>query len=443
MALKTKFRRKSKLCKQILVAFLIAALILAGTSNKIFSIGAFVLCCCVLVKEKDFGIQLLFFIMPMAGIFKIRAGGTSLFTYIEILYVLYAFVSQKLAITKVDVGIIILAQAMMAAELISGTVAIQSTIKVLINLLLLEIFMQKLRTQNIRQLYLWFIAGVLTSSFMGLCDSSIFPINRYVTAGYAEVNGYGSVINRFTGLTSDPNFYTVNVIVALCLVVVLYKQDVLTVLQAGSIIGVFSVFAGMTGSKSALLMLGIVMIFFLIACFQKKQYGVVLIFGIVAVLGVAALFSGRIEAFSGTLERLEHSTHSLDNLTTGRISIWEAYFEYFGMHPWITIIGNGVGIDLLLGYGWAAHNTYIDCIYQLGIIGTVIYCLVLASIMKKEKKPFKRNALNYSVIFCVLMMFFFLSQLQGYELPFQIALCILVWNDSRLQKSRVKYIGKA
>ncbi len=403
-------------------------LILLGTIHPVFSILAFMMAAVFIIRREQYGMLLLFLIMPFAGIFKLGQGRTSLFTYLELVFVFGYFARRKFLLTGTDLILIVLAFCMTVTELMSGVIAITNTVKVLVNVLILEQFLMATKAETRKKLFLWFVAGIILSSVVSAFGSSIFPVERYVVVTQIEQHGHDNFVKRFTGLSSDPNYYTINVILSLCLLIELYRHRDLSVFQTCVLMGTLVFFAAATGSKSALLMLGVVALIFLYACLQSRRYLLFFIGVASMALGVSTILSGQLEAFNGILTRLKGSVRNINALTTGRVAIWKQYMNYFQMHPIKALFGNGVGIYLLNGV--AAHNTYLDMIYQLGIIGTIAYLACIFSMIGRVKQHFHRTWMHYAGFLCVLMMYFFLSQLQGYDLPFQITACVLLWNNN-------------
>ena len=178
---------------------------------------------------------------------------------------------------------------------------------------------------------------------------------------------------RFSGLYSDPNYYTVNIIIALCLLINLYNRKEVSLKFTSFLSILLVVFSALTGSKSALLMLAIPMLLFLYTCKKTKHYGVLFISICAFVICLFLIFTNQITIFSSTIDRIKGTT-SMATLTTGRTSIWGDYLNYFNSHLGMLIIGNGINNVSLNGL--MAHNTYIDMLFQMGIIGA---CLLYTS----------------------------------------------------------------
>ena len=100
--------------------------------------------------------------------------------------------------------------------------------------------------------------------------------------------------------------------------------------------------------------------------------------------------------------------------------------EFFSNSPVNLVFGTGLGEQLVNGGG--AHNTYIDFIYYLGITGTIGFFVVISQIIKLNVTSIRRNFLNYSIVLLLIIMYFFLSELQYFDLPFHISLALMVYN---------------
>jgi O-antigen ligase len=136
------------------------------------------------------------------------------------------------------------------------------------------------------------------------------------------------------------------------------------------------------------------------------------------------VFSGKIELFNNTVERLGKAEDA-SSLTTGRSDLWKDYLEYILQNPLVVLCGKGVGAAIL--HGHAAHNTYIEMVYFLGLCGIAFLLATLVGLAKMLPRPFKRNMLNYGIIVTLLVMYFFLGQIFYFDFAFQIMLAIIVF----------------
>ena len=419
-----------------LVSFFIAVLITIGVANSAFTLLALCMCAIVIaLYDEDECVTFLFFIFPFATLFKLPDGGTSFFTYVELAFVLFHFYRKKLRMTKDDVFACILTLYVIICECLAQTVDVNRTIKFLSNLLLLGILTDvDIKAQHHR-VFINYIIGFAASGLLALMGSNYLPIDKFVTVK-VEKFADGTSTARFSGLYGDPNYFTINVIISVCLILYLYHTKEIKGMMAIGLLMVFGYFIGATSSKSALFMLIVPIALFVRNGVREHNIKAFAIVFVMLIIGIYLMRSGKLSVFEYTLKRLSIvETDDVGSLTTGRTDIWKDYFTYFKKNLLQVLFGNGVGIYYLDGV--ATHNTYIDLIYQLGVFGTGLYVSLMHRIAVKIKISIKRNINNYVVLICIAIMYAFLSQLQEFDLPFQLAIALLMMNlqgDSSTKK---------
>lgn len=411
--------------RQFALVVLSVLLILLGTYHYIFSLAAFALIAVMLVfEERAFVISTLFLIMPLANIFKISPESSSLFTYIELLYVVLHIYRKKFRMTYGELLAVLFFGYIFIAGNLFSSANITRTIKLATNLMLIAYLAEVDIAREHKRLFLCYIIGIIMSSLLSFMDSDFFQIANYVTEKRTRVDG--TLVGRFAGLYADPNYYAVNVIIAMCLTIILYRRRELNFPITLSLLVPLAIFAGLTGSKSSLLMLTVPIFFVLYVCAKNRNY-VALIASFLCLCTIIILvIQGEIGVFAVALQRIQDNREGIGTFTTGRFAIWQNYLRFLGEHPVRTILGTGASIDILDGR--ASHNTYIDLFYQLGILGTVLYLISMYYCVRKMKRNIKRNLANVSVLITIGTMYFFLSELLYFDLPFHILLACMVWN---------------
>lgn len=393
-------------------------LVVAGTFFSVFSYAALALAviAIVILSEED-SLCLMTFMMSFANIFKNHPEAQSFFTYLMLIYAFFFVLKKGKIHTTVAVCLILLAAFAVCQLFLS--VNILRMVKFFVNLLFVYNAMCMKLTQGYKKVFLFYVAGVTISS--AIAALGLIPhLADYIGAkslGY-EYDG----VLRFAGIYGDPNYYSVNVIISLCLVVVLnYKKQLDSVIAV--LLGVLLVvFAGMTSSKSAFLMLLAPATMLLYSKVKAGKIHIFLLMTFAMFVFVLAVFSGKIEVFNTVLLRL--FGENAGSLTTGRVDLWIQYMEYLQGAGVYLLVGKGFGAALLNDR--AAHNTYLDMLYYLGVVGTGILVALLIMISKLKAAPEKRNLLNYSVLLSVLALYFFLSEMLYFDCAFHILLAILL-----------------
>jgi O-antigen ligase len=411
--------------RKLLSAFLLAFLLLMGTYNTIFTLMAFAICLYYIAASKEtFTACMLIFIMPFAGIFKYSADGQSFYTYLLLIFVLF-YIIRNARVARDVLYIAVYACALFIIQLLNDSVNVERSIKFIANLLFVFFVVKNVFKEKVSDIFILYVLGVVLSSMVTLCDGSVFNISEYIAEKkVSTMYGFGNVL-RFSGLYADPNYYSINAIISLCLLVLLDYSKKINSLSAIVILVALISFVILSRSKSALLMMALPAFLYVYSNYKRRQR-VKQVFTIIGILVIiVAAFSGRISALDIVLTRLQDADN-INELTTGRVSLWLMYLKYFGNLPLSIFYGNGLGYPLLDGHG--AHNTYIDIIYYIGILGGVACFAIIKRIFGLTQVYIKRNLLNFSILICIGIMYFFLSELFYYDPPVHICLAILVYN---------------
>ena len=412
--------------KLVIESAILATMILFGTLNPLFMIAAFFVGILAILRNPlKYTGCLILFLLPMAGIFKLSPGSMSLFTFWELFLILFWFYLKHFVVNKLEMGAIVFIGYLFCVEAVNGVFAINANIKLVSGCLILLLFMQLEYEKMYKPVFLSYILGYIASSFFRLLDGKPFAISAFVMTKETRVGL--DYFNRFSGLYGDPNYYCINIIIALILVAILLRNRKIRLLTATALAIPLFYFAALTNSKSAFLMLIVPAGLFIKVFWERRSYGL-FIFSIITVfLFVLLVFSGKIELFSVVLERLsEGSGTGLDSLTTNRSAIWRDYFSYFNTHLLSDLFGRGLGYVTLNGY--APHNSYIDLLYQLGIVGTSWLMSVIIGAFKRYRTNYNRSVVNYGVIICIAAMYLFLSELQFWDPPFHFIICFIALN---------------
>ena len=113
------------------ISALLSVLILFGTYRNVFSLAAFLGCCLMIFFfDKESILLQLFFIMPMANIFKLAPGIQSFFTILILLYVVLHLVLPQ----KATAFIILFGVYVVIVELFAGQFNLFKTIKLIFNI---------------------------------------------------------------------------------------------------------------------------------------------------------------------------------------------------------------------------------------------------------------------------------------------------------------------
>ena len=284
----------------------------------------------------------------------------------------------------------------------SGDVAINIGRFIYPILLLALLFVcQYVEQKDYKTLFYFFLAGFMISIILSFFKeqlpllTDVFGVDEL----YLESLGPEDHITRYSGLSYDPNFFTL--IDCLAISALLFGEKKTGVIKG--IVLIFLVVVGLfTFSKSYILLLAIIFISYL--CMRSKApiKTLVLIGAVLVCLWVIERYSD-IRVLSLIEERFASAEDSND-LTTGRIDLWIEYIKYIVNDFKCLFVGEGFNA---LSLEKAAHNTYIEFIYRFGVVGSILWIIYFVWCSKEiARKVSPKRDLNVSSMVLYIGLFF-------------------------------------
>ena len=213
--------------------------------------------------------------------------------------------------------------------------------------------------------------GICFASCLALLKSFL-PVIQHFINDVAIKLGEGSYANRFSGLQGNPNYFTLDVIIVLSSLVVAYylkpEKIYLFLFVLLSIFGIMSI------SKSFFISWVLLIFIWFVISIKDNIINLFKFIGLflIAFLLIYCVAYEYINAY--VLRFAEDIGGSLASITTGRTEIWKKYIDKIFSDPIIFLFGAGVNSKV---GDLAPHNTYLECFYSLGVIGTIFFILLL------------------------------------------------------------------
>ncbi len=359
----------------ITVCSVFAALILGRAVNNVFlyailAVGLVIF----LLSSISHSFCFLFFLLPFASVLKTNVDGISFYTIFFFVVVLKMILMQKSLSTNMIMSLMLFA---LYNILFSGFEQITTTITMVFGLAMLYC----LRTTKIdvNLTIVSFCFGIVISSILALFKNSFPIINGFVSDSMLRLEGDDYAI-RFSGLQGNPNYYTLDILIVLAAIIVLmYNKSALKIYTVCLI--TLSVFGLMSVSKSFLLCWILLVVFWLVLSI-KKGFSKFVKFMIIGIICCAAVYFYAFDSINTYIFRFaKDSGATWGEMTTGRIGIWKQYVEMIFNDTKLLFLGRGLNssIEGLKG----THNTYLEAIFYLGVIGTILFIIALKSCMGK------------------------------------------------------------
>lgn len=376
----------------------------------LYCVGLLLFC-----RDEEMEICYLFCWLGISNIFNLSVGSISIFTVLELLYCLKRiFIKRRLAVKFFVPYSIFLAYLLFGA----GS-NLKDFLRIAMVPLILYLIMDQLDYDRLNHISISYIIGIIYGSFIGLFIDYIPHMREYMS--YKLVNvGYSSTgfitTFRFAGLWGDANYYSIHLILILTIFAVWFHRKSIKPALFYAALAVVAVFGGLSGSKSFIFAF-VVAIMLIISTFIKRRPIQALVLLVGALIFGYLVLSGYINAFSRVMYRINQIFLGNDTLTTGRTDIWKSYLELFKNDNLLLIFGSGLEKGFPLRY---AHNTYLDFIVLLGVVGGIIYTTVL---VRAITAPLGHIIEGYILSAVMLLgMYFFLSMFYSLDFPFELAL---------------------
>ncbi len=320
---------------------------------------------------KNMAMPVMLFFLPFAPLLKIRPGTISFFTIaLLLIYMIYTVTGIRnvriyhLVPAMCLVALVLVVKTLYGYEVDNGFVLFAVTL-----MLVPFIVCEMEGGYGFYCLTMFFAAGIVLTAITAQY-LAVFP----TIIQYIDINTTLGVIRR-SGYYGDPNFYSAHITTALGGVLILFlHSDRKRRLFALALTAVMLLYCGlMSVSKSFFLVSVCLLLFWFVdLLFRKGKVSVKIALILVLIVVVLFLLSSTIftDMLGAVLSRFG-GDNTLSDFTTGRTDLWLNYFRAFAEDPLLLLFGKGY-TDVTVG-DRVSHNTAIQCVFQFGLVGLVLF----------------------------------------------------------------------
>lgn len=392
-------------------------------------------------NDTQFILPLMLFYLPWATIMKISPGTFSFFSLISIVILARLILKSRRLnnLNALIAGLLLI--AMMTLTSIARAEPIPTGfIRFCMVLLMLTWYVSdRDNYPDFKVCSIFYAAGMLLSSGIAYLLLASPGMQRFITiTDYTHIQ-----VTRLAGFNPDPNYFAMQVLLAVVCLFILSNRtrSMFKKLLQFAAIGCLLFFGFTSVSKMFLLslvMIGLVWFISMLTTrndISQKVTVILLAATLVAVVISTQMFSTMIDEY---LKRFSEITN-VSSLTTGRTDLQAVYIKYILENRDVLLCGVGFTLEYPIGAINNVHNTPIDYIYRLGIIGTLLFITWYLSIFKQASLKLKMSFEN-KVQFLIIMMGLFmpwmaLDVLGGDE--FFYYLTLLIYASNYLKNSQV------
>ncbi|MED3797040.1 hypothetical protein P4604_06645 [Lysinibacillus capsici] len=340
----------------------------------------------MLLDKQQHRIDYLLFFISWVYVIKFDISGYSLLVVLSSFYILLSILTlflQKQGISKrLLLTYFLFAFYTVAVTIVSGGNLI-AVLGFVLNYSVLFCAILTLDDKAYFRRYTYIYAsGLLAASIVRLISYSIPEIDHFIESMTIvnTVKTMNSISTRFTGLDLDPNYFSLQVLIAMACLLVLFNLDGKKEKKSIVLLVILAFFGILTYSKMFIITL-IVFIMMTFVVFIRNNVKTAIKFSsfIVIICGGALYFFYE-KLFEIYWIRFFGSGISTDAITTGRVSSWSLFVNEILQSTKVFVLGAGFGTSFAKVK--MAHTMYLSTPYYIGLIGIVLSVLYISSLYK-------------------------------------------------------------
>ncbi|MBR2320408.1 MAG: hypothetical protein IKA50_06475 [Clostridia bacterium] len=424
-------------------------LLVAQTLNATVLLLPCLLCFLVLVgwaAIKNMAMPVVLFFLPFAPLLKFRPGTISLFTIALILiYGIYTVTGSRQVRVLHLIPALLLVTLTLIVKTAYGYALDNTYVLFAITLMLIPFLVREMEgAYDFYWVTICFALGIclaaITAQYL-----TVFPtINRYISV---DVN-VAFDFSRRSGYVGDPNFYSAHITAALSgLLVLLLGRNTRSRLFVLVPLICMLLYCGLLSvSKSFLLISICLLLLWLVALLlQRGRVSVKATLIVTAIVASVFLLSSTMFAdmLDLIVSRFSRDTN-LSDFTTGRTEVWRHYVDAMAGDVRLLLFGQGY-TGVLLGEK-ATHNTLLQSVFQLGLIGcllmglwVVYYMRTLLDGIKIQRHQVVRLFMLLIGIFGSWMALDFLFLDDFFLLPIYLCMAMRFLHQQREEENSLLY----
>jgi len=341
------------------------------------------------------------FFLPFAPLLKLQPGTISFYTIALLAVYLVCLVlgSRSINIYHFVPGLVLIS-LILVVKTVYGYQIDNNLILFSASLLLVPFITRELGEKyDFYWLTLFFSFGIIIAAVTAPYLSVYSTIARYIETH----DLLGSV--RYSGYYGDPNFYSSHFTTALSgvLVLLLSHRERKTFIPL-IIVAMALLYCGiMSLSKTFFLLAVSILLFWGVEFFFKKgKLSEKLM--IILTLAVGLLFLIFSTVFTDLVDMVISRfllDRDLSDLTTRRTDLWLKYLKAFAEDPLLLLFGKGY-TKVLIG-DRTSHNSLIQIVYQLGLVGSAVFCVWSVFFTRTFLEGFRIRRENLTQLFVLLI----------------------------------------
>ena len=425
--------------KTFLVILIATALIVfyMVTLNKILVFFSFLIIVLGIITDKIRNklCYLLFFI-SWVYVFKYDLTKQSLYSFLVVVFIIICLFAKRINLSlELLLSFFFLTIYVFIIGFTSSNFQFMQNLNFICNNCIILIFAalsKRISKGNYRNYFIFYAIGVGSAALVGYLGQNFIQINNYLIS-MRSVNTVivdGSLIMRTSGLDIDPNYYALQLLMAISVLMVIKSKKKTKILK--NIFIVFLVVFGFLSlSKMYLISIILIIIFYMLIYFKKSIFKGIKYIGFISISISVALMLNYNYFYDVYFVRFVGGNADLSTVTTGRSYIWQNYFNEIFSNIKTLFFGQGIS-NFLNSMG--AHNVYLSTWYKIGSLGIILYMVYIFTCNKNianrtgQKRIMEAIDIRLLPMYVILFADFSLDASVFSFFPIHILLAILAIN---------------
>ncbi|GHH97718.1 hypothetical protein [Neobacillus kokaensis] len=345
-----------------------------------------------LFSKKKYFLPIMLFYLPWSPILKMNPGSHTLFTLIVPVVFIQILLNGCIKKTKFEISNIffplLLTVYTLFVKLLNGASYEPTYLFFIMMIFFIPIYFRKYKDEIDFETCILF----LTTGVLGAAISAKILTNFPHMLEYINIYEWKRVgLIRLSGFYGDANFYSVHILVSIASLIITLRKTSQKKWASLQIVMIMALlYFGMLSVSKMFIFCIVLMALVWVLCFLiekgdifNKLRTILTFFLVLVVISANNLFSKQLNLYFIRFGMVSDT----QTLTTGRIDLVVMYLEYL----FSSIKGLFWGIGLTPEYlnGSSSHNTFVQILYQVGILGTIIgilWCGMVYSIISNKIK---------------------------------------------------------
>ncbi len=385
----------------------------------------------IIFSPKQYGILMYFSLVSFTNIVSIAPDYTISLNWILSLALICRCFFKKIKLYKKPTVLFIIFALYMISGLQPGKAGFLTDVKSIINYLLLLIIACTIQKEYYKKLFDFYIVGHILSVVFSF-PAMLSPRFGFLLAeDYAETSTFSAY--RFAGIDFDANFLALNcafIIACLLFFLVNYNNANKQTSVIKKTILLYIIMGLLTFSKMFMIVLITILLTYYGSNLSKKYGSMLCILAFLCIFFFVVDTATNGMFFNLLFGRFIETDNNINTFTTGRFNIWLAYIDNWLSSSNYILFGVGMANKRLPLFKMH-HNSYIEVLYQFGVVGTSLFIFYLASVAKIFKSGMLKIKVYSRYIgaisLCVCGMSLGLFAFDFFSL--QLILCFLMMGD--------------